>query len=82
MTATDLQAYYAASGYFIMASVAPLRNGPLERNDWNEDDMCEHRWCVVGAATRGDLVEQNLRLGYTCEIDPVFRFFYRVVAMD
>lgn len=65
-----------------MASVDRLPMGPLGRNDWNEDDMCEYRWSVIGEAAASDLADQNRATGWTMEPDKRFRFFYRVVALD
>lgn len=77
-----LHAYYAENGFLVIASVELLSKGPIEENDWNEDEMCEYRWSVVGEATREDLVQQNRILGHTNPIGPSFRYYYRVVAMD
>lgn len=76
------QEYYAREGEFVVTSTDPLKLGPLEKNDWNEDDMCAHRWTVTGEATREEFLRQKKALGYTNTIDHRFRFFYRVVAMD
>jgi hypothetical protein len=74
--------YYRTRGHLIMAARERCELGPLQRNDWNEDDMTEYRWAVVADASRAELLEQNRFCGYDNAIDPVFRFFYRVVALD
>ncbi len=78
----EIQDYYAAKGYLVMASDRPLQPGPLERNDWNEEDMCEYRWAVVADSSAKELLGQNAALGFDNAIDPKFRHFYRVVALD
>lgn len=73
---------YASTGHLVMASIERLPIGQFKRNDWNEDDMAEYRWAVVGPATAEDLHAQNATLGFTNDIDRRFRYFYRVVALD
>lgn len=77
-----MQEYYAQHGAIIIASRDFLYSGPLDRNDWHEDDMAEFRWAVVADSSKQDLIDQNTALGFSNKIDPFFRFFYKVVALD
>lgn len=82
---TDLTAemkLYAELGYLVMASNRPMAIGPFEDNDWNEEEMAEFRWKVIGNSNREELAEQNRRLGVGTKIHPSFRWFYRIEAMD
>lgn len=78
----DLQAIYLAKGYIVMASVERCEPGPLTRNDWNEEEMSEFRWSVIGDSSREEMTEQNLATNWSNNIEPQFRYFYRVVALD
>lgn len=77
-----IQQYYAGNGHLVMASDSALPCGPLQRNDWNEDDMCEYRWSVVAESSATELLQQNAACGFDNAINPKFRWFYRVVALD
>lgn len=78
----DFQEYYRQNGNVVMVSRERLPLGPMDRNDWNEDYMCAFRWSVIAEASKKDLIDQNRALGFDTKIDPIFRFFYRVVALD
>lgn len=77
-----IKEYYQQNGFMFMASTSRLPMGPLERNDWNEDDMREYRWSVVEEAGLSDVQEQNRATGWTMKPDGRFRFFYKIVALD
>lgn len=74
--------YYRDRGFMFMASVERLPMGPIQHNDWNEEEMCPYRWSVIGPAEKRDMEMQNLATGWGGEIDQDFRFFYCVVALD
>lgn len=82
ITIGTIQDYYREHGYLVMASRDRCTIGPLEGNGWNEEEMMEFRWSVIGDSSRQELLEQNRFCGLDNPIHPVFRFFYRVVAMD
>ncbi len=77
-----LMAYVASKGYMVMASINKLPVGPLKSNDWEEDEMAEFPWAVIGDSSKAELEEQNRAWRYHRPIDSQFRFFYRVVVMD
>lgn len=77
-----IQAYHASHGHLVMASVKRLKIGPMEECDWQENVMTSHRWNILAEATREDLLRQNAAVGFTNKIDPLFKYFYRMVAMD
>jgi hypothetical protein len=79
---SSIQDYYRQRGYLVMASRDHCVSGPLERNDWNEDEMNNFRWSVICDSSPEELLEQNRFCGFDNAINPVFRFFYRVVALD
>lgn len=79
---SDIQSYYMQTGYLVMASIEFLELGPMAKNDWYENEMCDYRWRVIGEASKDDLIKQNQLLGIEGRINQHYRFFYRVVAMD
>lgn len=44
--------------------------------------MSEFRWSVIGDSSREEMTEQNLATNWSNNIEPQFRYFYRVVALD
>lgn len=80
------QDFYREHGYLVMASAERITVNdppiPLDKNDWNEDDMCDYRWAAIAEASQQELVDANKAMGFTNAIHQKFRFFYRVIALD
>ncbi len=84
-TASDMekmQTLYVAKGFLVTATAHRQPLGPVKLSDWQEDEMNEQRWNITAESTAEEFRQQQRELGWPEITDPVFRFFYRMVAMD